>query len=509
MRLSMKARLLCACIFIVHNLSAQWIKTYSYDTASYVQAQQLLLDGKNTYVSSMGNKPSIGGLNISKLDSYGNIIWNRQYNILGYSGSMMKTNDGKLLIAGYSNNHPVIIKIDTYGNIIWSKEFKETGAITSLKQASSGDILVQGITDHSGAFLNDHPYFEVLDSTAETIKKSYILGTTGWMDWFFMGEMILTSDGGAILVCSRNFKTFLIKFDSNYNLSWEALIELNGSGFFDASNIAEVSDGYIYAGRETQHLMLGKIDKYGNPVWNKSYLPVSTADKIKLIILNQNLYLAGFTYPNGTMNPVDFLMMQTDMTGDVLICRTSSVGGQFFSTDLKYNGEDWIGMTYLNDSHFQIFSSKEFAGLSCLNDVLITSIQTPAITKKSVSDYMAITDSTKDFVAEMFIATITDTLVCGREPTTVVSTGGEFNVPNIFTPNGDGINDLFYFSSQNVSSLTCDIFNRWGERIYKFSDASNAWDGKGFSEGVYFYTVTGEYFNHSTFKRSGSITLLR
>jgi gliding motility-associated-like protein len=92
-------------------------------------------------------------------------------------------------------------------------------------------------------------------------------------------------------------------------------------------------------------------------------------------------------------------------------------------------------------------------------------------------------------------------------------------LPNVFTPNGDGVNDLFkprpYTS---VSGISIQIFNRWGRIVYETSDPDINWDGRDSStkepcaEGTYFYvcdvyevTLTGPQ------KRTlhGSITLLR
>lgn len=70
-----------------------------------------------------------------------------------------------------------------------------------------------------------------------------------------------------------------------------------------------------------------------------------------------------------------------------------------------------------------------------------------------------------------------------------------FILPNVFTPNGDGINDLFtpVEGSQPPSDLTIMIFNRWGGLVYETDDPMINWDGlssqtgKECADGVYFY----------------------
>lgn len=68
----------------------------------------------------------------------------------------------------------------------------------------------------------------------------------------------------------------------------------------------------------------------------------------------------------------------------------------------------------------------------------------------------------------------------------------EFHIPNVFTPNGDGVNDYFKVFGKKIKIKELKIFNRWGDLMYK-SDNS-AWDGrtlggKSASEGTYYYQI--------------------
>lgn len=64
-------------------------------------------------------------------------------------------------------------------------------------------------------------------------------------------------------------------------------------------------------------------------------------------------------------------------------------------------------------------------------------------------------------------------------------------IPNVFTPNGDGDNDIFTVSAPGYEELTCSIFNRHGEVVYRFFGLNGSWDGfthagVKVSAGVYF-----------------------
>lgn len=63
--------------------------------------------------------------------------------------------------------------------------------------------------------------------------------------------------------------------------------------------------------------------------------------------------------------------------------------------------------------------------------------------------------------------------------------------PNVFTPNGDGVNDKFVIENLDTyleSRLV--IYNRWGKKIYDKNNYQNDWDGEGAADGVYYYIVT-------------------
>ncbi len=62
---------------------------------------------------------------------------------------------------------------------------------------------------------------------------------------------------------------------------------------------------------------------------------------------------------------------------------------------------------------------------------------------------------------------------------------------NVFTPNGDGVNDVFEIKNiEKYPESELKIFNRWGEEVYKNIGYKNDWDGLGTPDGTYFYLLT-------------------
>ncbi len=87
-------------------------------------------------------------------------------------------------------------------------------------------------------------------------------------------------------------------------------------------------------------------------------------------------------------------------------------------------------------------------------------------------------------------------------------------IPNAFSPNGDGQNDLFYIRGANcVIQMRLSIYNRWGELMFETTDQAVGWDGnykgKPMNTGVFAYYLTATLSNEQKVSRRGNITLLR
>jgi gliding motility-associated-like protein len=85
-------------------------------------------------------------------------------------------------------------------------------------------------------------------------------------------------------------------------------------------------------------------------------------------------------------------------------------------------------------------------------------------------------------------------------------------VPNVFTPNDDGNNDVFRAIGYNLKTLHMKIFNRWGEQIYECDGLDRSWDGtyKGEKviEGVYLYKIEAESLDGENYYLNGNVTVL-
>lgn len=90
---------------------------------------------------------------------------------------------------------------------------------------------------------------------------------------------------------------------------------------------------------------------------------------------------------------------------------------------------------------------------------------------------------------------------------------GTVFIPNTFTPNGDGSNDILYVRSNHTTEIYFAVYNRWGEMVFETTDITKGWDGiyKGMKAdpGVFGYYVRFTCNNEEKSFKKGNITLIR
>jgi gliding motility-associated-like protein len=87
-------------------------------------------------------------------------------------------------------------------------------------------------------------------------------------------------------------------------------------------------------------------------------------------------------------------------------------------------------------------------------------------------------------------------------------------VPNVFTPNGDGVNDEFKPVEVALETMHVIIYNRWGEKVSEWNNPNGSWDGKNkngqnCADGTYFYILEAKGFDLVEYNQNGNITLIR
>jgi gliding motility-associated-like protein len=86
-------------------------------------------------------------------------------------------------------------------------------------------------------------------------------------------------------------------------------------------------------------------------------------------------------------------------------------------------------------------------------------------------------------------------------------------VPNVFSPDGNGVNDVLFVDGKNIMELNLQVYNRWGNLVFQSTSLTKGWDGmyqgQPVNQGVFVYMLTGRYKNGEVFEQKGTITVVR
>ncbi|MCE7053620.1 BspA family leucine-rich repeat surface protein [Algoriphagus sp. AGSA1] len=120
--------------------------------------------------------------------------------------------------------------------------------------------------------------------------------------------------------------------------------------------------------------------------------------------------------------------------------------------------------------------------------------------------------ATEDGLVENFFHVYSDTPDPDYSNNELVFTinQSELRIPNVFTPNGDGINESWRIEQLNelFASNQLVVFDRMGKTVFSTENYQNDWSGTGLSRGTYFYELATMDFEGNSYQFSGFITLI-
>ncbi|MGZ6539424.1 MAG: gliding motility-associated C-terminal domain-containing protein [Bacteroidia bacterium] len=434
----------------------------------------------NIYMTSSGpsSADSAGDIIIVKVDPLGTILWSKSYGNSVVEGNVIidYSTDGSLYFASWMNvpysSGIHLFKIEMNGNLIWDRIIKDA-------LLNSGCVDIKIITPDHIAIVGDIAVSSGSESLNLIFNKNGNLLSSIKIDYpipFRLTNIQSYKNKGSILSGSVNFPSqspLIAAFDSSNNFLWAKIYHSTdpkyNTAIYDLIKLNDNSYVVSYSNYEdsiSSACAVMHIDSTGNSDWARSY------ENKSIGFLNS----IDRTTDKGFITAGSFIQNSNDQ---VLIIKADSLG--------KIN-------TCSEDSVFQLLSE----------NINLT------ITPYAILDSGCLTGNALYYWNDYLLS---DSLICkdnlagGTSSITII-------VPDVFTPNNDGVNDIIDFSGLNLTESAIAIYNRWGEKVFETSQNVSIWDGKNLkgidcTDGVYYYILQSTGITSVKYDQKGFIQLIR
>jgi gliding motility-associated-like protein len=210
-------------------------------------------------------------------------------------------------------------------------------------------------------------------------------------------------------------------------------------------------------------------------------------------------------------------------TGPVTPTLSVSAAGTYSVTASNSCGSDVASVTIVMDNILADFTASPVTGLAPLEVSFTNTSSASAVGFNwdfgNGSNSTAVSPSTTYNLGGTYVVTLIATTINGCSDTKqltidVTENPSTLIIPNVFSPNGDGVNDLFKIEADYIENFQATIFNRWGKEMISWNDVSRGWDGKDaagnvVTEGTYFYVIQAKGRDKKEYLENGSVTLVR
>ncbi|HTB07488.1 MAG TPA: gliding motility-associated C-terminal domain-containing protein [Bacteroidia bacterium] len=483
----------------------------------------MYITGQDAGLATFGKDSVTTGVNgygfipyLVKYDENGNVLWTRQArnnemsNDVGQGDAVTTDILGNVYITGLfedtltfgadtvkdiipNNNNVFIVKYDTKGNVLWAKQANLFSSMSSANGNSVG-------TDQLG----------------NVYLTGYFTGTINF------GSNTLNGINNISL-----YDVFIVKYNPNGNVLWakQGNIPSSASGGSGYSVITDKANNVYLTGYFRDTLAFGtdtlkeqvsrtgfgfygdifliKYDANGNILWTKESSNTSdttwgwsgyslSMDAYNHIYMTAGGFLLGtgkviFGIDTFSYNAVDkdpAIAMELDTAGEVLCFSNVISGGDDQSLLVSdptgkyvyWGGDFWTSTVVLGkDTIVQYPNSTEYP-----------------------------------FIARWQSCTVpidTNQLPVTQEPC------HSLFIPNAFSPNKDGQNDILYVRGDCISSMDFIIFDRWGAKVFESNNVNYGWDGtykgKPMNTASFAYFLKAVLLDGTTVQKKGNITLVR
>ena len=223
-----------------------------------------------------------------------------------------------------------------------------------------------------------------------------------------------------------------------------------------------------------------------------------------------------FADPEGGVPPYSFTWSESTITGPEISVQTYNTQAYtvqiFDACDGYITGTTNVVVSHVN-AVFDIIYGNFF-------DIELNNRSTPGDYYWEFGDGNTSTEtnpehSYNDVLEYTVTLEVTDSLGCQDTFSAVAVPEGEIYIPTSFTPNEDGINDLFEVKGFNITSFELVVVNRYGHEVFTSNSLDVKWDGAEaanthYSQNeVYVYSIRAETTNGKRIEKQGTVTVIR
>lgn len=433
-----------------------------------------------------------------KLDAAGVSQWIKEYNKSDYS---VKPSDGCSVFQCADNGYIIatclypqnanqgicLIRTDASGNVSWSRLYPGAGtsAAYCVQQTSDNCFIVAGSTLASGI---QRAYVLKTDSSGNPLAgKAFTIPSDVWGCAYAIRE---TTDGGYIVAGGYDYP-FLLKLDHNFTVSWEYSFT-GETGVFN--DVAESPDGgYVACGTVSNNITVVKVTGAGVISWVKAYnTPVAGMYQGFTIRKKPGGgYLISADSWNGPC------MAALDNTGNMRWIRILGINSYSVGTDAQPTADGGCALISSAFTPVSLFKTDSSGRYGCSDSLLSME---PVVYSPSAAQSLIPVDLMPQLPATVALinSTLAENMDCKNSFDQPVCDGTDLMVPNVFTPNNDGDNDLFMITTHDcIEKFEILVYNRWGELLFRSADRNLHWNGKTRSgaaspDGTYYYIATAD-----------------
>ncbi|HPA27371.1 MAG TPA: Ig domain-containing protein [Acidobacteriota bacterium] len=310
-----------------------WAKTYGGEEVDWVGDMQQTKDGGFIIAGGKGSSSNLNSkISILKLNSLGNIIWQKAFgdDFGDGSSSILETSDGGYILLGSrsdcqpdENADVLILKIDNQGRILWQKTYEgpHVDVLHSIKAVGDTGYILCGF---SNSFFNQNYDIWLVrtDLDANILWQKRI----GIINDEFSSGFCSTSDGGYLITGTNTYENewdlCLVKIDSEGK--WLFTKYLNFSSYQTGSMIKNTKDGgFIVAGRmdlpgQEGNMAVVKLDADANLEWQRNYGDSSFDWASYIEPTPDGGYVVGGTTQTTDGNDLDCVVLKLDNLGNIL-----------------------------------------------------------------------------------------------------------------------------------------------------------------------------------------------